>query len=340
MHATRLYLDNMPDDHLFLKLDFSNAFNSLRRNRMLESVRQRAPEMYRFVFFAYEEPSYLFCGDAVLPSQEGVTARGPSGASFFCLTIYPLIEQLTSEFRLFYLDDGIMGGCLSDTLHDLQNLEVLASDLGLRLNQDKSELFYSDPATREEILSTVPGLHVLIHDEVAVLESPVGGIKSLSGAILEKVERLHLMGDRLHLMHAHDTLLLLTHSFSMPKILHMLRTAPCFLSPAVETYDSLLRECWEISPMSVLKRMEHGLKLPYLWELEVLAFAERHSLHLPPSWLLLLAALSSSTKSSLLRCKVSLTPREMLLSLPDSTAMTKSLHQVQPPITRRLGTLL
>ena len=87
----------------------------------------------------------------------------------------------------------------------------------------------------------VPVLHVLIRDEVAVLGSPVGGIESLSGAILEKVEWLHLMGGRLHLMHAHYALLLLRQSFSMPKILHMLRTAPCFLSPAVEAYNSLLR---------------------------------------------------------------------------------------------------
>ena len=42
-------------------------------------------------------------------------------------------------------------------------------------------------------------------------------------------------------MYAHDTLLLLQHSFSMPKIPHMPRIAPCFLSPAVEAYDSLLR---------------------------------------------------------------------------------------------------
>ena len=47
---------------------------------------------------------------------------------------------------------------------------------------------------------------------IAVLGSPVGGIESLSGAILEKIERLHVMGDRLHLMHAHDALLLLRHS--------------------------------------------------------------------------------------------------------------------------------
>ena len=105
----------------------------------------------------------------MLPLQEGVQQGDPLGPLLFCLTIYPLIQQLTSEFRLFYLNYGIMGGCLSDLLHDLQNLEFLASDLGLRLNQDKSELFCSDPATRREILSKVPGLHVLIHDEVAVL---------------------------------------------------------------------------------------------------------------------------------------------------------------------------
>ena len=243
VHTTRLYLDNMPDDHLFLKLDFSNAFNSLRRDKMLESVRQRAPEMYSlyFVFSAYEGHSSLFCGDAVLPSQEGVQQGDPLGPLLFCLTIYPLIQQLKSEFRLFYLDDGIMGGCLPDILHDFEK-KMLASDLGLRLNEDKLQLFCSDPATRSEILSAVPGLHVLTREEVVVLGSPVGGIESLSGAIVQKVERLDLMGGRLHLMHAHDALLLLRHSFAMPKILHMLRSAPCFLSPAVEAYDSLLRK--------------------------------------------------------------------------------------------------
>ena len=106
----------------------------------------------------------------------------------------------------------------------------MASDLGLRLNEDKSQLFCSDPATRSEILSAVPGLHVLTREEVVVLRSPVGGIESLLGAIVQKVEQLDLMGGRLHLMHAHDALLLLRHSFAMPKILHMLRSAPCFLS--------------------------------------------------------------------------------------------------------------
>ena len=53
--------------------------------------------------------------------------------------------------------------------------------------------------------------------------------------------QLRLMGDRLCLLHSHDVLLLLRHSFSIPKILYILRTAPCFLSPHIDAYDSLLR---------------------------------------------------------------------------------------------------
>ena len=49
------------------------------------------------------------------------------------------------------------------------------------------------------------------------------------------------MGDRLHFLHAHDALLLLRHSFAIPKILYIIRTAPCFLSPRIEAYDNLLR---------------------------------------------------------------------------------------------------
>ena len=38
-----------------------------------------------------------------------------------------------------------------------------------------------------------------------------------------------------------DALLLLRHSFAIPKILFILRTAPCFLSAQLEVYDDFLR---------------------------------------------------------------------------------------------------
>ena len=48
-HATRLYLQNIPSDHILIKLDFQNAFNSLRRDKMLDAVKNVVPEIFDFV---------------------------------------------------------------------------------------------------------------------------------------------------------------------------------------------------------------------------------------------------------------------------------------------------
>ena len=40
---------------------------------------------------------------------------------------------------------------------------------------------------------------------------------------------------------SHDAILLLKHSLALPKLLYNLRTAPCFLSPALQEYDSTLK---------------------------------------------------------------------------------------------------
>ena len=50
------------------------------------------------------------------------------------------------------------------------------------------------------------------------------------------------MGDRLQHLYAHDTLCLLCHVFSLPKMLYTLRTSPCFLSPELELFDQLQRK--------------------------------------------------------------------------------------------------
>ena len=53
VHAARMYLANCPSNHLLLKLDFSNAFNCLRRDKMLMAVKNSVPELYNFVFSAH-----------------------------------------------------------------------------------------------------------------------------------------------------------------------------------------------------------------------------------------------------------------------------------------------
>ena len=38
----------MPDDHVIVKLDFANAYNSVRRDAVLETVADKMPELYPF----------------------------------------------------------------------------------------------------------------------------------------------------------------------------------------------------------------------------------------------------------------------------------------------------
>jgi len=48
IHSARRYLEALTPDHVLLKLDFTNAFNSLHRHDMLLSVHSRIPEIYAY----------------------------------------------------------------------------------------------------------------------------------------------------------------------------------------------------------------------------------------------------------------------------------------------------
>ena len=66
-------------------------------------------------------------------------------------------------------------------------------------------------------------------------------VYTISSIIDEKVHLLEIMGDRLQHLDSHDAILLLRHSFAIPKLLYTLRTSPCFLSSSLELYDERLR---------------------------------------------------------------------------------------------------
>ena len=60
VHAARAFLSNLEDGHLMIKLDFRNAFNSIRWDKMLHSVLLKEPELLPFAYCSYRYPSLLF----------------------------------------------------------------------------------------------------------------------------------------------------------------------------------------------------------------------------------------------------------------------------------------
>ncbi len=87
-----------------------------------------------------------------------------------------------------------------------------------------------------------PGIIYLFnHLFACLLGVPLGCLESISAVLRGKMSYLKLMGERLEHISAHDALILLCNSFAIPKLLYTLRTAPCFLSPVLGSYDDLLQ---------------------------------------------------------------------------------------------------
>jgi len=56
--------------NVIVKLDFSNAFNCIRRDLILEAIAARSPETYSFVHSAYSCEPILAFGDREILSRE------------------------------------------------------------------------------------------------------------------------------------------------------------------------------------------------------------------------------------------------------------------------------
>ena len=97
------------------------------------------------------------------------------GPLLFSLTVHPILKTLKSELRIFYLDDGTMGGKLEDVTGDLKTMEQMGGALGLVLNHSKSEVICADEHTRQSILAVSPHLQCTDQADACLRGSPIGG---------------------------------------------------------------------------------------------------------------------------------------------------------------------
>ena len=110
VHATRRFIQAMPEGYVVAKIDFCNAFNSLRRDLMLHSVHSTVPGIYRFCHLCYNNPSILMFDDRTILSQEGPHQGDPLGSLLFCLSIHSDLRRLQSELVAGFMDHLTLGG--------------------------------------------------------------------------------------------------------------------------------------------------------------------------------------------------------------------------------------
>ena len=124
---------------------------------------------------------------------------------------------------------------------DLELVLREGAELGLQLNELKFEVVGTDPTAREKVLTSIPGAREINSSSAVLLGSPIGDVNSISDAISQKLHLLQTMADRLQHIPSHDALVLLRNSFAIPKLLHLLRSSPSFLSSRLKDCDLTLR---------------------------------------------------------------------------------------------------
>ena len=139
-HAARRCLADLPSGAFLVKLDFTNAFNSLSRTSILAAVSEHIPELYSYCHLAYSKSSNLKYGEFSLQSQSGLQQGDPLGPLLFCLPIQPILSSLQSSLRIGYLDDLTLDGTASTVATDVQTIIREAGKMGLALNFAKCEI--------------------------------------------------------------------------------------------------------------------------------------------------------------------------------------------------------
>jgi len=91
---------------LTIKIGFRNAFNTLRRDAILDATEKHFPELLLYTTATIGSSWDLQFGEFVISSSEEVAQQGHSlGPLYFCLVFKELLESLESELVLGYLDD-------------------------------------------------------------------------------------------------------------------------------------------------------------------------------------------------------------------------------------------
>ena len=102
---SRLHVKNLPPDHVIVKLYFSNAFNCIGRDLILDTTAAHTPEIYRLVHSAYSCEPILSFGEHEIFSREAAQQGDPLGSLEFCEAIHPLLVRLHSSVKRGFMDD-------------------------------------------------------------------------------------------------------------------------------------------------------------------------------------------------------------------------------------------
>ena len=280
VHAVRCFSSNTNSKNIIVKLDIKNAFNSIRRDHLLETCLKRTPSLFPLACLSYSSSTDLFIPDTSILSASGVQQGDPLGPMLFALAIDDAARSLQSPLNIWYLDDATLGGSPEVVAVDLEKISSTLRNLGLEINSNKSEVINVNLTSLEfnkakrliqDCLCQVQETPI---ENSSILGSPLSST-GIQHSLKSKLETLRTMIGRLQLLDSHPAFYLLKSCFSLPKLLFILRSAPCYLEHSIlaEFTDTLRQGMASICNISFdnvswaqatlpIKKGGIGLRLP------------------------------------------------------------------------------
>src|SRR6267154_4740788 len=115
--------------------------------------------------------------------------------------------------------------------------------MGLKLNINKCEVISTFVNGQSQIcVHPLDKFKQVDADEGTLLGAPLSTKRALSATLTDRIHSLAVSAGRLKLLFAHDALLILKNTMSLPSLLHILRSAPCHGHPSLQLFDDKLRE--------------------------------------------------------------------------------------------------
>ena len=251
VHAVRAYIQQseVNEDRILVKLDVSNAFNSVRRDSMLEAVRARTPGIYPLVWQGNSQAAPLFIGEDQVMSKTGVQQGDPLSSLLFSLTIDTATRAADTDINVWYLDDGTLAGPLPSVLTSIERVRKEVEKCGLHLNGKKCEVaFLGGPEAQQkqkvmqQLHGILPDANEVYLDDLELLGAPIGDSRTRHRLLLGKQDVQKLTWRLRELEEPHQAFFLVKNCVSLPRLLYLLRSSPaCRQLDLLTDIDEIVR---------------------------------------------------------------------------------------------------
>ena len=210
-----------------------------------------SPPIARLAHFAYSSPSIVLASGHQICSATGIQQGDLLGPVLLAMAVDEVASSLSSEINIWYLDDVTLGGKAEAVFADVHKCVTDLKKVGLVVYPsecDVTNMSYPVDEFTElvpELASDLPGLKRTEPADMELHGSAILDV-TVKKAIANKLLTYHFMTQRQQQLDTHTGFFLLKNAFSLPRLLFLLRSSPCYHhSDGLATYDECTRSTAE-----------------------------------------------------------------------------------------------